>query len=293
MNLTGRKAKRNQRLSRLEQRISKQKKSSGNLKRTILLSTISSIIAGGYFAYQPVWNYLCHQSFFNIKEVTISGNPHIDNQYLLSLLPPIKGQNLLGVDSDYIKGTLALHPWIKDNQVHKRLPDRLTIAIVERKPLALVNADRLLAMDNEGVLLPLESRQGSVDVPLLICPRGTILHIGQTVNDKRIQTILPTLEALRLQLPELWELISEVSWDDRDQVVMISTLSRAPIVFGKKPTWEQMINLYSFLQFEGRRSDLMKLNSMDLRFSGQVVIKRNPTEAEKNSADVNNRKRTS
>ncbi|MCX6640476.1 MAG: FtsQ-type POTRA domain-containing protein [bacterium] len=293
MNLLGRKSKRAKRMSRLERRIPVKKSRSGWVKRTLILSILSTLIVGGYFAYAPVCNFLSHQKMFTINEVTFSGNPHIDNQYLLSLLPPIVGENLLALNVDYLKGTLMLHPWVQNAQIHRRLPNRVAITIEEKKPVALLNADRLMAVDLSGLPLNLDSRKGSLDVPLINCPKGNTIKAGRPISDKRILNLLPHLEALHQRLPELWALISEISWDDQNQVVMISTLSQAQILLGNEPTWQQMLNLYSFMLYQGSRTGMDNLNHVDLRFPGRVVVRRNPVEAAKSQTQPPSDKRAS
>jgi len=70
--------------------------------------------------------------------------------------------------------------WIKDARVSRRLPDRLVIDIVERRPAAIWQQDQELSLiDADGVVLAPVRLEAMPDLPLLIGPqaRGRVAEL--------------------------------------------------------------------------------------------------------------------
>jgi cell division protein FtsQ len=73
------------------------------------------------------------------------------------------------VDVSAIRQRLLQFGWVKDARISRRLPDSLTIDIVERSPAALwQNQGQLALIDGEGVVLDRVPVDKMPDLPLLI-----------------------------------------------------------------------------------------------------------------------------
>ena len=93
------------------------------------------------------------QGYFALKEVTIVGNQFIRDAEIEDLTKLTGVQNVLYVDTEAIENLLTSHPLIKEAHVKRQLPSSLTIEIVERQPLALLNTTRLTPIDAAGSLI--------------------------------------------------------------------------------------------------------------------------------------------
>jgi cell division protein FtsQ len=75
------------------------------------------------------------------------------------------------VDVSAMRERLLQFGWVKDARISRRLPDSLTIDIVERSPAALwQNQGQLALIDGEGVVLDRVPVDKMPDLPLLIGP---------------------------------------------------------------------------------------------------------------------------
>jgi cell division protein FtsQ len=61
-----------------------------------------------------------------------------------------RGDAMLGFDPAAIRGRLLALPWVRDASVERRLPGTVNIRIKERRPLALLQRDRRLALIDEA-----------------------------------------------------------------------------------------------------------------------------------------------
>jgi cell division protein FtsQ len=81
--------------------------------------------------------------------------------------------------------------WVKDARISRRLPDSLTIDIVERSPAALwQNQGQLALIDGEGVMLDRVPVDKMPDLPLLIGPGAN----GQARELEQLMAAVPTLK---------------------------------------------------------------------------------------------------
>jgi cell division protein FtsQ len=60
--------------------------------------------------------------------------------------------NLLAIDLKGMCHRLEQSPWIERAQIKRSFPDRLSISIRERKPVALINMDGLYLVDEKGTI---------------------------------------------------------------------------------------------------------------------------------------------
>ncbi|HYH45568.1 MAG TPA: FtsQ-type POTRA domain-containing protein [Thermoanaerobaculia bacterium] len=75
---------------------------------------------------------------FALREVAVEGSDRIPAAWLQNAVAPLVGRNLVALPLDAVTDRLERHPWIASLAVEKELPDRLRIAVTERKPVALL-----------------------------------------------------------------------------------------------------------------------------------------------------------
>jgi cell division protein FtsQ len=95
------------------------------------------------------------------------------------------------VNVSAIRDRLLQFGWVKDARVSRRLPDSLTIDIVERSPSALwQNQGQLALIDSDGVMLDRVPVDRMPDLPLLIGPGAN----GQAKQLGSLMEAVPTLK---------------------------------------------------------------------------------------------------
>lgn len=246
----------------------------------IALSLVGLVCAGGWIAYPYLWNYLCSLSYFKVTRIIFNGLQKVQEKELRALLPQIGGVNLFTLDFETLEAKLECHPWVKHASCHRLLPDKLRIDIQEREPVALLSRAGLWAADIQGVVLPLDSNRGALDLPLVNIGSGPVITPGAALGDSQVVAILPKLHALQRRLPDLWRSILEVSWNEKGEIELLAFDLPSRVLVGKEITWRQMLNFYTFLIYQGRRAGIEDIAFVDLRFWGQVVVRRNTTAAD-------------
>jgi cell division protein FtsQ len=128
---------------------------------------------------------------FAMKRVEIKGARHIRqlDVYNIAFDQPSNAMPL--VDLEATRQRLLRFGWVRDARVSRRLPDTLVVDIVERRPAAIWQHNRKLALiDLDGVVLESVRLNAMPDLPLLIGPAAN-LRAGELA---RLTQVAPNLK---------------------------------------------------------------------------------------------------
>jgi cell division septal protein FtsQ len=91
---------------------------------------------------------------FNVEEIIISGNYHLDKDDIVKSMNIKKGKPLLDIRSTDINERLRENPWIKRVALKKQFPGTLLIKVEEAVPTALLSIKKkLYIIDDDGNIL--------------------------------------------------------------------------------------------------------------------------------------------
>lgn len=113
---------------------------------------------GGYDALirregQP-WDIAARAFGFDISAVTITGQSRLTENELLDAAGVTPRQSLLFLDAGAVRDHLLAIPLVKSARVMKLYPNRLVVAIEERRPQALWQRDgRVSVVSDDGVVI--------------------------------------------------------------------------------------------------------------------------------------------
>ena len=116
---------------------------------------------------------------FKMKTVDLRGAVHIRkiDVYNIAYDQPSTAMPL--VDLETTRQRLLKFGWVRDARVSRRFPDTLVVDIVERRPAAIWQHNRRLALiDMDGVVLEAVRLDAMPDLPLLIGPAAN-LHAAE------------------------------------------------------------------------------------------------------------------
>lgn len=106
---------------------------------------------------------------FRVEGIEVTGARHMNMMTVYATALEQKSRAMPLVDLAGVRAKLLRYPWIADAQVSRRLPDRIVIHIVERRPAAIWQQDGALSLvDASGVVLEPVSADAMPDLPLLI-----------------------------------------------------------------------------------------------------------------------------
>jgi len=108
---------------------------------------------------------------FAVKRVEIKGLSRMERLPVYAVALDQDSMAMPLVDLDYTRERLLRFGWVKEARVSRRLPDTLVVDIVERRPSAIWQHNRRLALiDSDGVVLEQVKLDTMPDLPLVIGP---------------------------------------------------------------------------------------------------------------------------
>ncbi len=142
-------------------------------------------------------------SSFALASVEIRTGDAIDARWVERALAPYSGENLVRLPLASVEQRLLEHPWVESVRLEKRLPDRLRVSLVERRPAALLrNGSELVFLDGDGrVIAPFDPAMGDPDLPLV--------SVGSSAVDD-FSASLAVAEELASVAPDWGASLSEV-----------------------------------------------------------------------------------
>jgi cell division protein FtsQ len=143
---------------------------------------------------------------FRVDQVEVTGVKRMDYATVYAIATDQQSRAMPLVDLNQVRDRLLDYGWIADARVSRRLPNTLTIDIVERKPAAIwQNNGQLMLIDAAGVLLEPVSPNAMPSLPLVIGD-------GANAQEPAYERLLDAAPALRPRIQAaVW--IGDRRWD--------------------------------------------------------------------------------
>jgi len=160
------------------------------------------------------------RTLFTVRSVEVEGETYLSEADVRSAAGLVKPVDFARVDLARAKAKLMKEPRIESAQVVRALPRRIVIKIVERKPVLLVRAGRLLEADRRGVILPSLASGVAADVPLVDGVKDKDARPGKRITDPAFARALRQLDAITRPEVALGHPVSEIDVSDADLTVV-------------------------------------------------------------------------
>ena len=166
-----------------------------------------------------------YREYFILKKVTISGNNILTKEDYQKIVSGFKVQSINDYKLRRISNKIEENPFVKAVQVSRQFPNVIEINIVERKPLAIINLDEKLMIDNDAFILPNHKYSDSALIPVLsgFNPAKELYPYGEmtfSIKVKEAIYILLNKSGLDKSITEI-----EIAKSNLSTLVMFKTLS--------------------------------------------------------------------
>ena len=140
---------------------------SGLLRRLGQVALMSVAVGALWWLGEQTVRYAHTAEAFAIREVLIEGNHRLAEIDVRRAAGLQIGSNAFEVSMEEARDRLLQHPWVRDATVVRRLPNRVRIQLVERKPVALVALDQLYLVSGEGAVFKRIGVDDPADLPVI------------------------------------------------------------------------------------------------------------------------------
>lgn len=127
----------------------------------------SLVAAGWYFSKDKI----SRRAFspFIIRKIEFDGNDHVADVLLLKVSGLRYKSNIFSYSMDGVKNRLEKIAWVRSVVVQRRLPDRISIRIVERVPIAILQMNhKLYLVDADGRVLEHDGIGNFDNLPIVV-----------------------------------------------------------------------------------------------------------------------------
>jgi cell division protein FtsQ len=145
---------------------------------------------------------------FEIASIALTGETHLTREEILNIAGISGRASLLFLDAEAARARLKANPWIADATILKLFPDRLHIAVTERRAFALWQKDgRVRVISRDGVMVQPFTAPHVAHLPLVV---GN----GANVKAAEFLAVMNGHAALRDQV-HAYVLVADRRWNLR------------------------------------------------------------------------------
>ena len=233
---------------------------------TSAMVLLSAALAHSYYA-------LLEAEWLRVGELEISGLKHLEREQILNTLKVPRNVNVLTLKMSELAERVEALPWIKSAVVRLELPGRLVVEVIERDPIAIIEADDFLLLDKDGRLFLQASREDNPGLLLVTGFSGTNLKEGDFLPPqpmKALKRLLAALQRAQGWLPS--QLITECHWRSDEGFVLLITQKAIPVELGlddPDQTLERLQRIFAMLK---ERQWLDVVTRIDLNYPNRAYV---------------------
>jgi cell division protein FtsQ len=247
------------------------KKTAVGLKWAALALIILGILSA---AGAELYSYGKHNWRFRIDssdQIEVAGAQHVPHAQIMEVMGGDIGRNIFFIPLAHRKQQLEQIPWVESASVMRFVPNHLRIEIHERTPIAFARIGAHISLiDAGGNLMDLEpGPKHKYSFPVI-----TGMNAGEplSVRAARMRNYNDLIQQLDFSGAHYSQDLSEVDIADPEDVkVVTADPSGRVLVHLGNANYLQRYRVY-VTHVEAWRQQFEKLESVDLRFDGQIIV---------------------
>ena len=255
----------------------------------IALIALGALSLAG-FAYGSVYRYGTRSWRFRVEssdDISVSGLNKVPHSQVMYVLGGDIGRNVFFVPLEQRKRQLEEIPWVESANVMRLLPNRIAVQIQERTPVAFAQiGSRIQLVDAHGVLMELP-RKMHYSFPVVLGLGDSDPLSTRGAQMKIYSRLISELDAGGAHYSND---LSEVDLNDPENVrVTVADPAGAVLVHLGNDQFLERFKIY--LSHVGDwRQQFQKLESVDLRYDGQIIVNPDGGTAERRPARMARRR---
>ena len=249
----------------------KKNKNISNLKYVanivLSLTVFLFIVSASYW-----WSGLKEETSIELKfsETTI-----LEIDTYRSLVSEVMQDNTKQDKISEITKKIEDHPYVKAARVSKHYPSQIKIEIMERVPIAIVNKDPMVLLDQSGFVLPDLGNLSNHILPVMSnfnSDEEFYPHGKQALSVNIIECI-SLLSQLKEHYDGLYDNLSEIKMSASNEIELILADQPTHIFLGNQDI-DSRINILKEFEKELRPRSISGYSYLDIRYNNQVIAKR-------------------
>lgn len=217
--------------------------------------------------------YLLQSDLMNLKNIVLEGNSYVDENEIIDISSLVINRNIFKYNLKEIKKNIKSHPYVKEVEIRRKLPNTIIIQIKEREEYAIIlYMGSYIYIDEENIVLRASDSYIADDNILITGIDFKSFKIGEKVkaiNNDDLDLVMDLLKVANTTM--IYDMISEINIGEKNNVRII-TFDGSEVLLGdaKDPAYlmvaldEMLINLYT---------KNIKNVIIDMRYEGYISVK--------------------
>jgi cell division septal protein FtsQ len=229
------------------------------------LSLIFGVLYVGYRAVGAA-------TFFRLKNIEVSAAKRLTREEILALVGVEPGQDLARMNLRRMGEQLSQNPWVETVRLHRYFPDRLSIVITEREPLAIVNMSYIYYLDKKGTVFKVLNQGDKLDYPVVTGFSEEELNSNPSGTGEALKTTCELLRILREKGAFILADVSEIHYDKGYGFTLFTSSGGLPVKVGAgdfSAKIDRFARIYRELM-----AQRPLLHYIDLDYSDKIVVKK-------------------
>ena len=271
------------------------KKTATRMRWALVVVTIAGALGLMVFG---AYEYGTRSERFRIESsdnIEVVGGQHVSRDQVMHIMSPDISRNIFFVPLEERKQQLEEIPWVESATVMRLLPNRIKIELKERTPVAFVQlGSKIELIDASGVVMnEAPGERSNYSFPVIVGMQETD---PLSVRAARMHIYMKLVDALDSGGLNYTKNLSEVNLSDPEDVkVTVADPAGAVLVHLGSSNFLERYKVY-VAHVQEWRQQFPRLDSVDLRYDGQVVVNPDiqgeiPATAPKESARVKKQQR--
>ena len=210
---------------------------------------------------------------YNVKEVTVTGINYFDKTVIEEKNMNFLDRNILSANLKSLKSDIIDLDHIIDCKISRKFPSVVSVSVVERVPIALINTDELIILDSEGVCLPVEYCEMPLPILSNFRTNPELYPKGKKTNSTNVMKSVEVISFTKENFEGLYNDISEFYFNENNEYEIILRNGRTKIVLGSNNFFKRINNLNAFTKSIEKENVLTDFKYIDLRYDNQVVVR--------------------
>ena len=234
------------------------------LRVTGRLLAAGAVCAAGLGAARHVGGWAEAHPYFALREIDVHGGRTLDANTLLAWAGLTPGMSVWAVDARAAEQQLLSRPRIRAAAVERVLPDRVTMQVEERQPVAILLAAEPTLVARDGTMFPALDGESLEGLPYV-----SGIAAGHSATGRERLRAAANLLARWREHAE-WPNVSEVRWDG-DELVVFAAGTPLSVRFPAEARSEDFARLSAVLElWRGREAQVA---AIDLSLPGEAVLR--------------------
>jgi cell division protein FtsQ len=248
---------------------------------------IASVLGGIAFGAKRILNALFFaNSDYALKAIEVTSDGNLTRETILRAAHIAEGKNIFSISLPKVQEELGALPQVEESRIQRILPNKLTISIQERRPVAWVvppdvnvatfNFENAYLVDRRGILLKTKSLAPEyLGLPLIIGVDTSNCQAGQPLEQDDVKAALDLIRASAEILQGRFQIQSiDVS---KGYCLTVTDKQHASVTFSTDEIETQLRRLGTVLSFCDKNSrELQTVNLMVQRNVPVTFVQEQP-----------------